>query len=164
MRNKAVVTIGYGPMEKVLRQSMPTFTEFADKHGYDVVTGSGDDADGRPISWGKVRLIRRALDRYEAVLWLDADAIILDSSVDPISLLGPDDFQALALLHQFGQELPCCGVWLLRSTDKAKSFLDAIWEKAEFIDDRFWEQAAAMDLLGFSIRPSRLVEPTDHVH
>jgi hypothetical protein len=148
-------------MAAVLTQSLPTFVDFAEAHDYDVVVGSGDDSRGRPTSWGKVRLMRRLLDRYDVVLWVDADAIILDNLVDPAELLGPGDFQGLVLLHQFDQELPCCGVWLLRSTPKAKSFLDEIWQKEEFIHDRFWEQAAAMDLLGFSIRPSHLVEPSE---
>lgn len=162
MARKALATIGCGPMERVLEQALPTFVEFADRHGYDLVSRStGEDSLGRPPSWGKVRLIRRLLDVYDVVLWVDADAIILDSSGDPADLLGPGDYQALVLLHQLGQQFPTCGVWLLRSTAKAKKFLDAIWEKDEFLHDRYWEQAAALDLLGYSIRPANLIEPTE---
>src|SRR5215213_1296778 len=146
-------------MEPVLDQALPTFAEFAQRHSYDVVSWrTNEHARGRPPSWGKVRLLRGLLDRYDLVLWLDADAIILDSSVDPADLLAPDDYQALVCLHQFGQEFPTCGVWLLRSTPKAKAFLDAIWAKEEYVHDRYWEQAAALDLLGYSIRPANLVK------
>ncbi|MEO5679856.1 MAG: hypothetical protein ABIS47_09310 [Acidimicrobiales bacterium] len=162
MSRKALATIGSGPMERVLDQALPTFAEFAERHRYDLVTCRTDEhAEGRPPSWGKVRLIRGLLDRYDVVLWLDADAIILDSSLDPADLLGPGDYQALVCLHQLGQEFPTCGVWLLRSTAKAKAFLDAIWTKEEFTLDRYWEQAAALDLLGYTIRPANLVEPTE---
>jgi len=148
-------------MAPVLEQALPTFVEFADRHGYDLVSRStSEDSRGRPPSWGKVRLIRQLLDSYDVVLWIDADAIILDSSVDPAGLLGPDDYQGLVLLHQLGQEFPTCGVWLVRSTAKAKSFLEAVWENDTFIDDRYWEQAAALDLLGYSVHPAHLIEPT----
>ena len=156
--HKVLATIGFGPMEPVLDQAFPTFVDFAERHGYDVVRRStNEDALGRPPSWGKVRLMRRLLDTYDIVLWVDADAIILDGSSDPADLLGPDDYQGLVLLHQLGQEFPTCGVWLLRSTDKAKAFLDAIWEKDEFTHDRYWEQAAALDLLGYSIHPAHRI-------
>lgn len=159
---KALATIGSGPMEPVLDQALPTFAEFASRHSYDVVAWrTNEHARGRPPSWGKVRLLRGLLDRYDLVLWLDADTIILDSSVDPAELLGPDDYQALVCLHQLGQEFPTCGVWLIRSTPKAKAFLDAIWLKEEYIHDRYWEQAAALDLLGYSLRPAHLIAPTD---
>ena len=162
MIRKALATIGCGPMEAVLDQALPTFAEFAQRHSYDVVAWrTNEHARGRPPSWGKVRLLRGLLDRYDLVLWLDADAIVLDSSTDPADLLGPDDYQAMVSLHQLGQEFPTCGVWLLRSTPKAKAFLDAIWAKEEYVDDRYWEQAAALDLLGYSIRPAHLIEPTE---
>lgn len=161
MTRKALATIGCGPMERVLDQALPTFAEFAERHSYDVISWRTDEhAKGRPASWGKVRLLRGLLDRYDIVLWLDADAIVLDSSADPSDLLGPDDYQALVCLHQFGQEFPTCGVWLLRSTPKAKAFLDAVWAKEEYINDRYWEQAAALDLLGYTIRPAHLVKAT----
>lgn len=162
MTRKALATIGSGPMEPVLDQALPTFADFARRHSYDVVSWRTDEhARGRPPSWGKVRLLRGLLDRYDIVLWIDADAIILDGSTDPADLLGPDHYQALVCLHQLGQEFPTCGVWLLRSTAKAKAFLDAVWAKEEYIHDRYWEQAAALDLLGYSIRPANLIAPTE---
>jgi hypothetical protein len=149
-------------MERVLEQALPTFAEFAERHSYDLIPWwTNEHAKGRPPSWGKVRLLRGLLDRYDIVLWLDADAIILDSSVDPADLLGADDYQGLVKLHQFGQAFPTCGVWLLRSTPKAKAFLDAIWLKEEYVHDRYWEQAAALDLLGYSIRPAHLIKATE---
>lgn len=162
MARKALATIGCGPMQRILDQAIPTFAEFAERHSYDLIQWrTNHHAQGRPPSWGKVPLLRGLLNRYDIVLWVDADAIILDSSSDPAELLGPDDYQALVCLHQFGQEFPTCGVWLLRSTPKAKAFLDAIWVKDEFTHDRYWEQAAALDLLGYSIRPAHLINPTE---
>jgi len=77
---KALATIGSGPMERVLDEALPTFAEFAERHSYDIVAFRNDEhAQGRPSSWGKVRLLRGLLERYDIVLWLDADTIVLDS-------------------------------------------------------------------------------------
>jgi len=162
MARKALATIGCGPMKRVLDQALPTFADFAERHSYDLVPcRTNEHAQGRPPSWGKVRMMRDLLERYDIVLWVDADAIILDGSADPADLLGPEDYQALVCLHQLGQEFPTCGVWLLRSTPKAKAFLDAVWTKEQYTDDRYWEQAAALELLGYSIRPANLIGATE---
>lgn len=162
MTRKALATIGSGAMERVLDEAMPTFAEFAERHSYDVVAFRSDEhAKGRPPSWGKVRLLRGLLERYDVVLWLDADTIVLDSSVDPADLLGPDDYQALVLLEQQGRVFPTCGVWLLRSTPKAKAFLDAVWAMEEHTDHHWWEQAAVVQLLGYLIPPDNGSAPTE---
>ena len=161
MTRKALASIGCGPMEKVLAVARPTFERFADRHGYDLFLSTTSHSEGRPESWGKTRLMRQLLDDYDVVLWVDADAIILDDSEDPSELLAPDDYQALALLHPLDQELPCCAVWLMRSTERAKSFLDLVWTMDQYLDDRFWEQAAVLDLLGYSVHPSHLIAPTE---
>lgn len=142
-------------MERVLDQTLPTFADFAEKHEYDVIScRTNVHADGRPASWGKVRLMRSLLERYDIVLWLDADAVVLDGSADPADLLGPADYQALVLLHQEGRTFPTCGVWLVRSTEKAKAFLDAIWSREDLVDHHWWEQAAVVQLLGYLTPPA----------
>ena len=68
-------------MEEVLALASNTFREYAIRHGYEFVVGD-NQAGGRPAAWGKVLLIRDLLDRYDEVLWIDSDAIILDGIVD----------------------------------------------------------------------------------
>lgn len=141
-------------MEPVLAEALHTFRRFAEKHDYDVVVGGPGRASGRPPAWGKVALMWSLLDLYDVVLWIDADAIILDDNVDPVQLLAPGDFQALVQHDWKTQLIPNTGVWLVRGP-RAKEFLQQVWDKTEFIDDQWWENAAVMDLLGYSIRPCR---------
>lgn len=158
---KALVTIGSGAMGPVLEQSLPTFREFAVRHGYDLVVGAGDAADGRSPAWAKVPLIRRLLDRYDLVFWIDSDAIILDGSVDPAGLLPPGCFQAMVVNRWQGNESPCTGVWLLRSSDAARRFVDAMWASGEYHHEHPWEQAVAMQLLGYRVWPAERVADTE---
>lgn len=166
---KVLATIGSGPMADVLAVSGPTMRDYADRHGYAFVAGDGDSA-GRPPAWGKVLLIRRLLDEYETVLWIDADAIVLDSGQDIADELGRDDFQAL-VSHDLpgdwagyygnpGEEMPNSGVWLLRGT-RARDFIDAVWDSSEFIDHEWWENGAVMHLLGFDMHPCKRARETE---
>jgi hypothetical protein len=94
---KALATIASGRHAELLRLSGPTFRAYADRHGYELVIGAGEMPEPRAGAWAKVPLIRRLLDTYELVLWVDVDAMILDGSVDVAELLDVDAFQGLVL-------------------------------------------------------------------
>jgi hypothetical protein len=147
---KALATFGTGAASDLLALTLPTFREYADRHGYDVVLGE-PAASARPASWGKIPLLRQLLQTYEFVLWVDADALILDSSVDLETAIPADAFQALAVPDCGVGVYPNCGVWALRSGDRAQAFLANVWAQQDVIDHVWWEQAAVMRLLGWSL-------------
>ena len=149
---KAIATFGTGPGAEFLRLSLPNFTHYAARHGYEIVVGDGD-AYGRASSWGKIPLLQRLLTSYDFVLWIDADALILDPSVDLETVVPAHAFQALAntTLSPSRGICPCCGVWAFRAGPRAQAFLATIWEQHDLIDHKFWEQAAVMRLIGWRI-------------
>jgi hypothetical protein len=141
-------------MAPILSVTLPTFNDFADRHGYEIVVGR-EDAGGRPTSWAKIQMLRRLLHTYDEVLWLDADVVILDGSLD-ISAQVPDTaWQALVEARDGFHRHPNLGVWYLRATKKAQAFLDTVWASSAYIDHPWWENAAVMDLLGFEVFPGR---------
>jgi hypothetical protein len=162
LARKALATIGTGAMRPVLDQSLHTFRRFGERHGYDVVVGGEEVIEDRAPAWNKVVLLQRLLPQYDYVLWIDADAIILDDSVDPTSLMAADDYQALVRYVWNDEECACTGVWLLRNVEKARAFLSAVWEGGDgYLRLHPWEQAAAMRLLGYSVDPDRFVAATE---
>lgn len=61
---------------------------YAARHGYALAIGSGGELpDGRAQHWGKLPLILAELERCELVLYVDADAVIVDESREVLSLL-----------------------------------------------------------------------------
>ena len=40
---------------------------------------------------------------------------------------------------------------LVRNTSNARMLLQAVWEKTEYMNHAWWEQAASMDLLGYKM-------------
>jgi len=150
---KALATFATGPASELLTLALPTFQEYADRHGYELVVAECA-ADGRPPSWGKIPLLQRLLLAHEFVLWIDADALILDSSVDLETVVPRNAFQAFAVPVCSGADgtiSPNCGVWALRGGDRAQDFLTEVWAQADLIDHWWWEQAAVMRLLGWSV-------------
>ena len=147
---RALATIGTGPMEPVLALAAVTFRAYADRHGYDLVIGDGE-SEGRPPSWGKVLLICDLLDRYEEVLWVDSDAIILDGRTDIADAVPAEAYLAVARPQNpwpGGIRMLNFGVFLIRG-ECGRQLLRLVWNREQWIDHGTWEQRAVLDVLGF---------------
>jgi galactosyl transferase GMA12/MNN10 family len=149
---KALCSLGAGPHEALLELSRPTFEAYARRHGYELITSTEADPR-RPPAWSKVPMIREALSAYELVLWIDADAVIVDGSEDVAAELRPDRF--LGLVRHGERKVPNTGVMLWRAGDPARELLDRTWNARRFVDHPWWENAALLDALGYAL-PSAL--------
>jgi hypothetical protein len=145
---KALCSIGSGPHEALLEISRPTFAAYAERHGYELITSTGSDPR-RPPAWAKVPMLREALASYDLVLWIDADAVIVDGSRDIAAELPPDRF--LALVGHGERRVPNTGVMLLRADGRAHDLLDAVWNATRLIHHPWWENAALADALGYDL-------------
>jgi hypothetical protein len=147
---KALCSIGSGPHEALLAVSEPTFRAYAERHGYDLVTSTAAPPE-RPPAWAKVPLIRSTLDDHDLVLWIDADAVIVDGSEDIADALAPDAQLALVQHRRDDELIPNTGVMVWRSGEFARSLLDRMWAAKQYIDHPWWENAALLDALGYDV-------------
>ena len=142
---RAVVTLATGPHERLLEIALPSFRSFADRHGYELVVASERDAS-RPPSWSKIPALAAALEQHDEALWLDADVVVID---------GDDDLDAPAGCWQAMVEhltadgaVPNTGVWLIRRP--MLPILEEMWAMTRYVHHGWWEQAAMLDLLGYT--------------
>jgi hypothetical protein len=154
---KALCSIGSGPHEALLEISRPTFAAYAARHGYELITSTESDPR-RPAAWAKVPMLREALGPYELVVWIDADAVIVDGGADIADSLEPDRF--LGLVRHGEQRVPNTGVMLWRAGEPARELLRRVWDATRYIHHPWWENAALLDALGYrlpgALEPSRL--------
>lgn len=159
--SRALCSIGVGPHEELLEISARSYKAFASRHGYDVVLTNEVLAPERPPAWSKIRMVRDLLERYDEVLWIDADAAFVDTSKDIADLVrrGKDIYLVEHRWHENDDWRSAnTGVFLTRATDWSRAFLDAVWAHERFIEHPWWENAAALDLLGYEI-PEDLTPP-----
>jgi hypothetical protein len=145
---KALCSIGSGLHEELLEISRPTFAAYAERHGYELITSAARDPR-RPPAWTKVPMLREALESFELVLWIDADAVIVDGREDIAAELEPDRF--LGLVRHGERQVPNTGVMLWRAGDLAFDLLDRTWKATRFIHHPWWENAALLDALGYDL-------------
>jgi hypothetical protein len=151
--------------QQQLALAKPTFEEYAERFGYDLVIGDRH-APGRTPHWGKIILLQELVQEYDLVLWLDSDAMILNFTMDIAQMLDEDCFQAL-LMEQHGVRWnPNTGVWLLRGKDQTTiQFLQDVWETGP--QPGPWnEQSAVIKTMGWGIMPfpkgCKIIEATPY--
>jgi hypothetical protein len=154
-RGKVICSIASGPFARLSEISRPGLEAYAERHGWDLVVSNDGVAHGRPPSWAKVPLVVDLLRRYELVLWLDADAVIVDGSCDVASelRLGRQLYLVEHKHDPTGEVTANAGVFMLRAGRWAERFLADVWAQADLVQHRWWENAAIMRLLGYRIDP-----------
>ncbi len=123
---------------------------YAERQGLDSARFSQRKTD-RPAPWEKIICIQESLDAgYDFVLWIDADAMIVDLEADiRREIDGSPDKDFFLVRHEIGGGLsPNTGVIAVRNSERAKAALKRIWEMERFANHRWWEQAAFISWFG----------------
>ena len=150
---KVLCTIATGPHADLFELSGPSFAIYADRHGYDLAVRQELTDPDRAPSWNKLPFFLELFEDYDVVVWIDADAAIVDSRFDIADELRPDDLMGVVAHEYDDQVIPNCGVWVLRNDPDVREFVERLWNKTEFLDHRWWENAAFLDELGYSVDP-----------
>ena len=149
-----ICTMATGRHRELMAESAPTMLAYARRHGWSVVLTSEELEPARPASWSKVKLIQELMPSYDFVFWVDADAIIVDLERDLLAEVGDDAdawFARHPQAHDEDAAVLNAGVFLVRSSPFAEDLLQAMWDAEQFVDHNWWENAALLDLLGYSL-------------
>jgi hypothetical protein len=148
-RSRAVCTMAHGPHLELLEVTGPALERYARTHGYESVVVRHRLDPTRPASWDKVVMLRELVRRNDVVMWIDADALILDDAPDVEEELSPRRFLHMVEHRVNGARVPNAGVMVLRGGPASARFLDRVWKQRQFIDHEWWENAAILHLLGY---------------
>ncbi len=146
---KVLCTVAVGPHRELWSITRPTFERYAIRHGYDLVCVANEQhAEGRPPAWTKLVLVDELLERYETVVWVDADAVFVDFDDDIIGHL--DRRHAVHLVwHEFDDVvIPNSGVFVAQRSASTTRLLRRVWSRVEFTHHRWWENAALIAEIG----------------
>jgi hypothetical protein len=135
-----------------LRIARPSFEHWAKRFSYELDLRTAlPNVDGRPPPWGKVVLLREHLETHQVVLWLDADTVVVDDRSDLAATVSRRRPIALTAHRYADQVVPNTGVIALRSGEFVRRLLDQLWSMTQFIDHKWWENAALLHLMGYDV-------------
>lgn len=98
----------------------------------------------RPIPWSKIPLIHNHLPKIstEFLLYLDADTLITNPNFDFTPYVSKLNQEKTDLLLVRDRMALNTGVMLIRNSSKVLDLFQRVWNHTEFINHKWWEQAA----------------------
>jgi hypothetical protein len=153
--SRALCTLAVGPALELLELSGPTMEAYAERHGFEFVVRRELDSDlGAP--WAKLGIVGELLKDHDEVLWVDCDAMIVDSERDVFADLPGDRGVGLVMHTWENALLPNTGLLALRPLPATFEIIDrAVGLSQRYAKHPWWEQAAIMDVLGFETVDTR---------
>ena len=152
--SKVLATMGFGRHEELLAVTLPSFERYAALHGYELRIPDRDPAPERNHKqWAKVAFINQLLPTCDFLLWIDADAAIVDCSMDIADALPRGRFLGLVEHHYDGQRVPNTGVMAVRSGRPARRFFEQMWNHTQYLETRWHDNAAALEMFGYEFDP-----------
>jgi hypothetical protein len=151
---KALCSLGAGDGADLLAVSGRTFAPYAERHGYDLHLRGELLAPELPPPWSKVPLILELLADHDLVVWIDADAAVVDPSRDIADELR-DGAELYLVEHRIGaNRIPNTGVLMVRGGGIAERALATVWEARHRRPHAWFEQAPLARLLGYRLPPA----------
>ena len=151
---KILATMGIGKHEEFLAVTRPSFERYAAIHGYELRMPEVDPAPERNHKqWAKVAFINQLLPTCDFLFWIDADAAIVDYSVDIAEELPRRQFLGVVEHRYDGQRVPNTGVMAVRSGRFARRFFHEMWDHTQYLETRWHDNAAALEMFGYEFDP-----------
>ena len=125
--------------------SFPTVESFCLKNSFDCERFFIEDF-GKPAPWFKIPTLIKEIDsnEYDYILWIDADAMILNQNFDIKQIL--DENKSLHISHD--PNSINSGAMLWKCDKVSRGFLKEVWKLSEkYLNHIWWEQAAIIELL-----------------
>src|SRR5690606_29915168 len=130
--------------EKIGEISSYFISNYCKFHNIDYFIEKDENASkGRPFAWAKVPLIKRFLGEYDWVVWIDADAFIVDKDLILNDYLD-DSFEMIFCKDINGLN---SGVGFFKGSRFNEVFLNKVWNYTSAIHHVWWEQKAIRDLI-----------------
>lgn len=167
---KAIVTSSYiydKCMEPSATKASLNKRDYADKHGYVFISRSREfaqqalRADQRRTVWGKIDVIEKVLPKFDWLLWLDMDAVIMNSQQtieELMTRLKTDYYNGTAsefdekidfiIIRPGTDKMINAGVFLIKNTSWSFKFLREIQAREEWYrQGPSYEQGAMWDVM-----------------
>jgi len=114
--------------------------EYCKKHSYTFIDDTSIIDKSRPIAWSKILLIKKYLHLFDYVVWIDADAMILNMEhkiEDKIHFTEKKDICVTTVSGMINT-----GVMIIKNSLNSLKILENVYSREEFIHDGNWEQSS----------------------
>jgi FtsZ-binding cell division protein ZapB len=148
MKKRVIATASIGRHEELFSLAQSNLEQYAELHNYEISNCYGSLDPNRPVAWTKILHILKLMKHYEEIFWIDADAIILEATVD-ISSIVEDKCDLAWVYHEYqNQSHPNSGVMFIRVNAATNRLFELANQQRDLDNHPWWDQAALMRVLG----------------
>lgn len=152
----AVITLGTSHIRQYSQYAFDINRSYCEKQGYTYIQYNDILDQSRPASWSKIPIIKRHLNDFDWIMWIDADAIFfnhdtrIEERIDESAnlILGKacgDEWSDNSLTDYVNQNMGC---FIIRGKCAwSTNLLNRIYSKTNRIDHRWWETQALNDII-----------------
>jgi mannan polymerase II complex MNN10 subunit len=133
--------------------TFPNHEKYAKKHGYTIVDNSPLLDQSRPPAWSKILAVQAMMQDFNClwVMWLDADVLVMNSSIKIESLL-PSEKDIDLIVTTDRRFTANSGVWIIRNSPWGREFLAEWWEMRHFVRPKGLSLSGDNDAFGHLVR------------
>lgn len=152
----AVITLGTSHIRQYSQYAFDINRSYCEKQGYTYIQYNDILDQSRPASWSKIPIVKRHLNEFDWIMWIDADAIFfnhdtrIEERIDETAnlVLGKacgDQWIDNSLADYVNQNMGC---FIIRGKcEWSVNLLDRIYSKTNRIDHKWWETQALSDII-----------------
>jgi hypothetical protein len=120
--------------------------EYCGLHGYDYLIMDKNPDPSRQISWGRTFLVRENIGKYDWILCLDADIMIMNHTIKLEHLID-NDYHVIVAASDGKIERINTGSILWRASDCSSKIIEKLYADDEFPNKGYWEQSTLIKLI-----------------
>ncbi len=151
-----LIQLATGPHLELIEITRAHHRAYAERHGLDYWCVEGNPAAPKRPGWGKIPLILSALEMgFERVVWLDADAVIVDPGVNLSTVIDA----GIGLVRHPNPDHWNSGVMVVCRSDEAQRFFAAVNAAPE--NDSAWMEQLPINQLAGRPEFAGLLTPLD---
>jgi hypothetical protein len=120
---------------------------YCKRHNYDFIEHDSVYDNKYPIPWSKIHLIHKYIDKYDYVVWMDSDLLIMNEDIKLETLISK--YNNYDMIIGSDWKKPNTGCWFVKNSEFSKKFLPLVFENKYEIDcDRYgdYEQGSVINL------------------
>lgn len=152
----AVITLGTSHIRRYSQYTFDINRSYCERQGYTYIQYNDVLDHSRPASWSKILALKRHLDQFDWIMWIDADAIFfnhdtrIEERIDESAnlILGKasgDEWVDNSLTDYVNQNMGC---FIIRGKcEWSANMFDRIYSKTSRIEHKWWETQALSDII-----------------
>lgn len=147
----AVCSLYTSKIESFATHTTINFQDYCDRNNYDFICSNASLDLDRPLQWSKIKILQQNLKDYEWLMWIDADAAIMNKDIKIESIIDNNYNIIIAREDCRDKIIINTGVFLIKNTEWSKNFLTSWYNLKGFIRKGWYDQSAFIHLYNSKI-------------